>query len=204
MEPTKSVDFLDLTISIESRRIVTRTYQKDLNLYQYISPRSNHPPKMMEGIIFSLLKNYKKQNTFEEDYLDMALKLFTRHVKRGWSRIQMKECILKADARLRLLASTQTTLPQPTTAATHTGGTTSNQRVFLHQEYCVNDLPRKAVRSILDDTCSGVFKTPGITQVTTCYSRPKNIKDLVTKAKLHQASGKEASKYYSGELSATW
>ena len=33
------------------------------------------------------------------------------------------------------------------------------------------------------------------------YSRPKNIKDSMTKAKLHQAPGREASKYYSGELS---
>ena len=30
------------------------------------------------------------------------------------------------------------------------------------------------------------------------YSRPPNIKDVLTKAKLHQAPGKEASKYYSG------
>ena len=34
------------------------------------------------------------------------------------------------------------------------------------------------------------------------WNSPKNIKDLVSKSKLHMAPGKEASKYYTGELSA--
>ena len=50
-----SVNFLDLTISIEGSRIHTKTYQKSMNLYQYILPQSNHPTRMMKGIIFSLL-----------------------------------------------------------------------------------------------------------------------------------------------------
>ena len=61
MEPAKSVDFLDLIILIENKQIVTRTYQKALNLYQYIIPISNHPPKMIEGIIFSLLRTTKTE-----------------------------------------------------------------------------------------------------------------------------------------------
>ena len=80
VDPVKSVDFLNLTISIKHNKIVTRTYQKAVNLCQYISPISNHSPKMMKGIIISLLKNYKNQNTFEKHYLDMALKLFTRQM----------------------------------------------------------------------------------------------------------------------------
>ena len=75
-EPTPSVTFLDLTISINNNYITTQTYQKDLNLYQYITPRSNHPKTMMKGIIFSLLKTYKLQNTRTEDYHKMAVKLF--------------------------------------------------------------------------------------------------------------------------------
>ena len=81
-EPSDSVDFLDLTISLKNRRITTKTYQKALNLYQYLTPTSNHPPRMMRGIIHSLLSKYYEQNSNSDDYVAMATKLFRRHVAR--------------------------------------------------------------------------------------------------------------------------
>ena len=66
-EPSTSVVFLDLTISIKSGRIVYKTFQKALNLYQYIPPTSAHPPWMMRGIINSLMRNYRHQNISTED-----------------------------------------------------------------------------------------------------------------------------------------
>ena len=39
-----------------------------------------------------------------------------------------------------------------------------------------------------------------IEQLTVAYSSPKNLKDLLIKAKLHQTPGREASKYYSWKL----
>ena len=50
-EPASSVKFLDLTISIENNKIVTKTYQKSINHFQYIMPQSAHPPNMAKGII---------------------------------------------------------------------------------------------------------------------------------------------------------
>ena len=59
-EPSKKVNFLDLTISIENEMIVTKTFQKALNLYQYLSPIiSNHPPRIIKGIIYSLFNPTK-------------------------------------------------------------------------------------------------------------------------------------------------
>ena len=68
-------------------------------------------------------------------------------------------------------------------------------------EYHTNDIPKTQVRALYDHYCKSTFEGLGIKQFTVAYSRPPNIKDSVTKAKLHQAPGKEASKYYSGELS---
>ena len=99
-DPTTTVDFLDLTIRIENNKITTKTYQKELNLYQYIPPRSCHPPGMMEGIVYSLMRTYRRHNTKTSDYYDMATKLFHRHVARGWDKAVMKEYILKADHKL--------------------------------------------------------------------------------------------------------
>ena len=100
-ELSNSVDFLDLTITIENNSIVTKTYQKAMNLYQYIPSTSAHPPGIIKGIIYGLLRNYNFQNTRESDYFNMAKLLFRRHVARGWSKAVMKEYILAADARLR-------------------------------------------------------------------------------------------------------
>ncbi|KAL7552838.1 hypothetical protein ACHAWF_016084 [Thalassiosira exigua] len=82
-EPSTSVGFLDLTISIEDRQIQTRTFQISINLYQYLPPQSAHPPSMMRGIIYSLMKDYPCQNSSQAEYEDMAIKLFKRHVTRG-------------------------------------------------------------------------------------------------------------------------
>ena len=74
----------------------------------------------------------------------------------------------------------------------------------MYIKYGRNDLPRKAICAIYDYTCREMCEGIGIKHFTVAYSRPKNIKDLVTKAKLHMAPGKEASKYYLGELSAEY
>jgi len=194
-EPSKKVNFLDLTISIENKTIVTKTYQKAMNLYQYLSPMSNHPPSMIKGIIYSLLKTYKNQNTYTEDYLDVAVKLFKRHAARGWNKTELKRIILESNSKLEKQSL------QPNLSAMFANppeDATSPDRLFIHMEYSKNDMPKKAVRSIVNATLSNTLTELGISQTTVAYSRPKNIRDLLSKAKLHQADGKEVSKYYSG------
>ena len=56
---SKKVNFLDLTISSKNNKISTKTFQKAMDMYQYLSPRSNHPPGMIKDIIYSLLKTHK-------------------------------------------------------------------------------------------------------------------------------------------------
>ena len=112
----------------------------------------------------------------------------------------MKDYILTADAKLteKLTTKQPTSLPIPTTEPE----LTNHERIFLHWEYHPNDISRKNVRAIYNDTCKELFEDAlGIKQTTIAYSRPKNLKDVLTKAKLHQAPGREASKFYSGELS---
>jgi hypothetical protein len=183
-EPSDSVDFLDLTLFLKNRRIATKTYQKALNLYQYLTPTSNHPPRMMRGIIHSLLSKYHEQNSDQDDYVAMATKLFRRHVARGWDKRTMKQWILDADAKI---SSTPPSLPpspeqQPIL--------TNKERLFVHLEYHRNDILKAKVRSLYETHCRENFETIlGIKQLTVAYSRSKNIRDMVTKAKLHQAPG---------------
>ena len=79
-EPPKSVEFLDLTISIERNEIVAKAYQKELNLYMHISSLFNHPTNMIQGIFYSLLRHYKKKEHSEDNYLKVTTKIFNRQV----------------------------------------------------------------------------------------------------------------------------
>jgi hypothetical protein len=45
-----------------------------------------------------------------------------------------------------------------------------------------------------------LFEEFCIKKFTVSYSRAPNLRSELTRAKLHQAPGKEASKYYDGEL----
>ena len=185
-EPRDSVDFLDLTISLVDGKVITKTYQKSLNLYQYIPRTSAHPPGMMRGIIYSLMKTYRRQNTHKSDYVKMAKRLFDRHVVRGWDQATMRELILDADRKL--------SRPKPPTLE----ALTYKERLFIHLEYHPCDISRKQIRTIYEATCGALFRDIlGVKQTTIAYSRPTNVRNLVTKAKLHQAPGLPASKYLS-------
>ena len=53
------------------------------------------------------------------------------------------------------------------------------------------------MRSIVNATLSNTLADFSISQTTVIYSRPKSIKDILSKAKLRQAEGKEDIVYYS-------
>ena len=170
-----------------------------MNVYQYLPPHSAHPRGMMRGIIYSLCKTYHWQNTKRVDYEDVVVKLFKRHVARGLDRRVMQEYMLKANAKLNAKANTPTDpLPLRTPVPVTSDG---KDRLFLHMEYHPDDIPRKHVRALYERHCKELFEQGlRITQTTAAYSRPQNISEALTWAKLHQESGKPASKYYKREL----
>ena len=191
-EPSTSVDFLDLTISItQDGRLTTKTFQKAMNLYQYIPPHSAHPPGMMKGIVYGLLRNYYAQNSNKSDYIHMAVLLLRRLVARGWDRTYIKSLIQSADSRLRSAEAQSSTTPNDRRPLTN------KERLFLHYEYHPNGMPRGQIRQIYHSTCGELLESrPGIKQMTVAYSRPKNDRDVLVRAKLHQAPGHEASTYF--------
>jgi hypothetical protein len=143
-----SENFLDLTIYIENNRIITKTYQKALNLYQYLPPTSAHPPGMIRGIIYGLVRNYYFQNTKQSDYRDIVVKTFHRFAARGWSKALIKEYILAADSKLR---------SQPLTVATPEP-LTNKEQLFIHLEYHPNDITRHQVRTLYNLHCKDIFE----------------------------------------------
>ncbi|EJK65702.1 hypothetical protein THAOC_13415 [Thalassiosira oceanica] len=117
--------------------------------------------------------------------------LLRRLVARGWDRTYIKSLIQSADSRLRSAEA------QPSTTPNDRRPLTNKERLFLHYEYHPGGMPRGEIRQIYQSTCGDLLESRlGIKQMTVAYSRPKNVRDVLVRAKLHQAPGREASTYF--------
>ena len=87
-------------------------------------------------------------------------------------------------------------LPQAETEKERESDTTSNRRAFVHLQYHPHGLSRAQVRDAFDKTCDNFKGTDAeIDQLTVAFSRPRNIRDELISARLHQVEGQEASTF---------
>ena len=158
-----------------------------MNLYLYLHHASAHPPGVIKGMIFGCLRRYKLQNSRREDYLEMIRLLFRRLKARGHDPSSLKKMIMSAANKLELEA------PKPK----EQGG--RDNRLFIHMQYHPNGISRQEIRAAFEETCDSFRGTAAeVGQVTVAFSRPPNLKDKLTSARLHEVPGKEASTYRPG------
>ena len=197
------VHFLDLWIYIDSNhRICHKTYQKSINIYQYLPPHSAHPEHQMAGIIYGLMRTYKLQNPNQSDYEEIINLLRERHIARGWDRATMNRFIREASHKLAenppQLVEPDLTPEEPDTSGYNRSG------FILHWEHHPNDIPRHLIRKLYNKHLAGILMDNlGYNQLTVAYSRPKNLRELLTKAKLYEVPGLEANTYYDNRGSFT-
>ena len=96
------VDYLDLTIYKGTyfnftNILDTKTYQKPLNLYQYLHYTSNHQPQIYKSIIKGETIRYIRTNTSYETYNATLQKFKQRLLKRGYP----KQLIMKLTATVQ-------------------------------------------------------------------------------------------------------
>ena len=104
----------------------------------------------------------------------------------------LKHMILESNSKLERKLLLPRCFTLPTTSSPPKIILGGPNRLFIHMEYSKNDIPKKAVRSIVEATLQDTIDEMGISQITVAYSRPQNIKDLLSKAKLHQSKGKRS------------
>lgn len=191
-EPSTSVDFLDLTIAIdENRRLVFKTYEKPMNLYLYIPPKSAHPPGVFKSLVFGRLQQYRKQNTYTSDYVDVTRRFAKRLVKRGYSLDSVREMFEEAAARIDDIERRGGKSVSETTAS-------PSDTLFFHWEYHPHGISRQFIRNAYKEHCEG---HDGFDRMIVAYHRPKNIRDSVMRARLSDVEGSRASDVYSKLLS---
>ena len=115
--------------------------------------------------------------------------LFNRLIARGWDSTFLKAEILK-------VVNNNPNRHQDTLLDTIPRCTDPDRTAFLHIQYHPNDLPRQTIRAIYENTCGEIFKKEiGVENCLIAYSRPTNLRNLLTPTTLHQAPGKEVSTY---------
>jgi hypothetical protein len=88
--------FLDLWILKNQDRFHTRTHQKKLNLHLYLPANSAHPPGVLKGLIFGLIKKYSFQTSKPEELKKILKAFYRRLLARGYSQHVIKPLFLQA------------------------------------------------------------------------------------------------------------
>ena len=165
--------FLDLNINLINTKIHTSTFQKDLNLYLYIPPLSAHPPSCLKGLIAGEIRRYWLQNE-PEDFLQILSKFIERLLNRG-HRLENLTPIINQVARSLDNQLTRTSHNSPADIDQE------NTTLFIHKTYHPNGLQSHHIRGIYDNILKPHLP---FEKMTVAISRPTNLRDLLTSAKL--------------------
>ena len=92
-----AVDFLDLQIYRDGKRLLHRVHQKALNKYLYISPRSCHPRHVIEGFVRTELIGYARNSSTELDFVRICHAFSNRLRERGFHPSFLKHLFASVD-----------------------------------------------------------------------------------------------------------
>jgi hypothetical protein len=174
--PAKKSILLDLTIELNKTTIKTKTYQKDLNLHLYIPPNSAHPPSCLKGLISGEMQRYWLQNE-PQDFENIMVKFIEHLVSRGHSINNLTPILMSAAANLD-----NPHCQRPPNQNQDTG------IIYIHWEYHPHGVQRKDIRDIYRKTLEPLLDYK---KMTVAISRPKNLRDILTKAALTNSSSED-------------
>jgi hypothetical protein len=148
----------------------------------YIPATSTHPEACFQGTVIGNVIRYWKQNTSIKDF-GQLLTQFAEHLcRRGHETRKVTEGIEKATKYIDegLLSRSNSTKMSATNKRT----------LFLHWKYHPNDITRQALRRLYGETLAG---KDGFDKMTICYSRPRNLREALTKTSLLEPEGERVS-----------
>ncbi len=205
VEPSKEVIYMDLTIRIKKKLIVTSLYAKPLALYQYIPPSSCHPPGMLTGLVYGQVLRIFQLCSREHD-IDSELRLFYgRLVDRGYQRDGIIPLFVKGvdNANIYMAMSQE---QRDAKKKAKIGNL--DERVYFHIPFHPQNPPSAFIQQLWRDfifsppgekiftdlkNCKG-FRVP-IKRLIVAYHRNPNIANLLSYRKLSNRTGLKASSF---------
>lgn len=181
-ELSLSVDFMDLTISINHQRISTTLFEKPMNLHLYIPPHSAHPPGLLPGIVFGTLFRIYTLCSNDNDRIDRTRIFFKRLIARGYKADKIRPLFYRAIARAQTYTG-----PADNTDSKDTSS------IILHLPFHPNDPASYEIqRSWNDYIAKPPYKMPiwnlankkrvkcGVKRMIIAYKRPMNLGNLLS------------------------
>ena len=120
-QSTSTIDFLDITIYKGplfpfSNILDVKTFQKQLNLFQYLHFSSNHPKNVFKAIIKGECIRYIKTNSTKESYKATVFNFKKRLLQRGYPAILVEKTVRTVNYRDRQNYLTSSRRGKPTKA----------------------------------------------------------------------------------------
>ena len=197
-----TIDYLDLTISIDSstKKIRTTLYEKELNLYLFIPPHSAHAPGVLTGLVLGNCHRIHTLCSNPADVMALSQLFFNRLIRRGYSPNILLPLFKRAD----VLASSSSSHDLDTLSPDEK----LKSQIFFHIEYHPNSVTSSELQSLWKNTVILPSHEPHFNQVenlhghqievkqmTIAYSRPPNLGNLLSSRNLHRSNGPPVSSY---------
>ncbi len=187
-EPSKKVDFMDMTVEIKDGRIVTTLYEKPMNLHLYIPPKSAHPPGLLPGMVFGTIFRIYTLCSTDDDKLNRTRTFYKRLKARGWQTLDLLPHFKKA---ITVAKTYDPNKPR----------TDNSKDIFLHLPFHPDDPESYKIQKIWHDTVvkpspwtksleelqNPVDRSkPEIKRMIIAYRRTLNLGNLLSARKLDQ------------------
>ena len=172
---TQQVSFLDTTVILEGNNIYTDLYTKPTDTHQYLSPDSCHPRHCTTSIPYSQALRCRRICSRDEDFEKRTRELKTHLLARGYQSTTVDTQIQRASRLPRTEALNPHTHRQPT------------KRIPLVVTYHpgLNNLSRITRKHLPILHTSSRLKKAIPDPPIVAFRRPKNIRDLLVRAKLN-------------------
>ena len=198
-EPTTSVTFMDLTLTVDNGAINTNLHEKDLNLYLYIPPHSNHSNSLLTGLVSGCIYRIFRLCSNTADAKHHLQNLLRRLVARGYNHQHIRSLINS----LSLSINNRASQPDRIYARNE-----NDNRLFFHIPYHQNNPPAHVIQdiwhtSIMEPAGAQPLHrvknhedTPvGISKLTVAYSRTPTLGEKLSNRNIERSAGPMISSF---------
>lgn len=198
-EPSQSVDFMDLTISVKACRIQTTLYEKPSNLHLYIPPHSCHPPGLLPGVVHGMVFRIHTLCTDPDDQRAKTSRFFLQLQRRGYQPSILRPLFLQAVKRAKAYDG-----------PSNDNGKRTKLRssIFFHLRYHPHNPPSSEIQKIwrtriseppnsmpLANVRNYAGTRIGIDRMIVAYNRPPNLGNILSYRVLKDNTGPPVSSF---------